>query len=256
MIIDSHTHYNHKQFNEDQETLLNALPSQGISTVINIGYDLESSQASVEMAEAYPHVYATVGVHPHDAKTINEQVLKALEDLCTHKKVVAFGEIGLDFFHNFSPAHVQRKGFNHQLALAHKVNLPVVIHSRDANDEVFNMIEASSVRRGVIHSFSGDTALALKYVELGFYIGISGVITFDKSGKLQDTVAAIPLSSMLLETDCPYLTPKPYRGKRNNSTYLTFVAAEIAKIKGITAEAVYAQTSKNTKCLFGLGDSV
>jgi len=251
-IIDSHAHYDHKQFNPDRDAVLKSLPGQGISAVINVGCDLKSSQASVKLAEAYSYVFATVGVHPHDAKSLSEEVLKKLKALCSHEKVVAYGEIGLDFFHNFSPADVQRHWFKRQLEMAGELNLPVVIHSRDANDEVFSIIQNSSVRKGVIHSFSGDAALALAYVELGFHIGIGGVITFDKTGKLKEAAAAIPLEKILLETDCPYLTPAPHRGKRNNSSYLTFVAAEIAKVKCISPEAVNTQTSENAKTLFGI----
>ncbi|MCL2217278.1 MAG: TatD family hydrolase [Defluviitaleaceae bacterium] len=249
-IIDTHAHYDHKQFNKDRDELLKSLPGLGIGMVINVGCDLKSSRASVEMAEVYPYVYATAGVHPHDAKSLSEDVLTKLKALCKHKKVVAYGEIGLDFFHNFSPQSVQRFWFKRQLEVALELGLPVVIHSRDANEEVFSMIKDSKIRRGVIHSFSGDAALALAYVEMGFYIGIGGVVTFDKTGKLQAATAAIPLENILLETDCPYLTPHPHRGKRNDSTYLSFVADEIAKIKGTSAEAVRAQTGENAKKLF------
>lgn len=249
-FIDSHAHYNSKQFNSDRSALLNALPTKGVELIINVGYDLPSSRASIKLAEEYPHVYATVGVHPHDAKSLTDKGLETLKHLCKHEKVVALGEIGLDFYHNFSPADVQRDWFVRQLELAHQVDIPVAIHSRDANDEVFAIIEKSPVRQGVIHSFSGDAVLAAAYVEMGFYIGISGVVTFDKATTLKQAVAAIPLDRILMETDAPYLTPAPYRGKRNESPYLVYVAREIARIKGISPEEVCMQTSENVKKLF------
>jgi len=252
MIIDTHAHYDHRRFDTDRDTLIKSLPASGVSEIINVGCDLRSSKASVKLAEAYPFAYATVGVHPHDAKSLSEQSLKTLEALCKHKKVVAYGEIGLDFFHNFSPHDTQRHWFRRQLELTHALGLPVVIHSRDANEEVYNTLYASPVRKGVIHSFSGDAELALAYVELGFHIGVGGVVTFDKTNKLQEAVAAIPLSKILLETDCPYLTPAPNRGKRNDSTQLVHVAAAIARIKCETVEAVCGQTSEGARDLFGI----
>jgi len=249
-FIDSHAHYNNKQFNPDRSNLLKALPEKGVELIINVGYDLPSSRASIKLAEEYPHVYASVGVHPHDAKSLTDKGLEILKNLCKHEKVIALGETGLDFYHNFSPADVQRKWFAHQLELAHEIDMPVIIHSRDANDEVFAIIEKSSVRQGVIHSFSGDATLAAAYVEMGFYIGISGVVTFDKATTLKQAVATIPLERILMETDAPYLTPVPYRGKRNESPYLVYVAREIAEIKGTSPEEVCRQTSENVKKLF------
>jgi len=251
-IFDSHAHYDHKRFDKDRDTLIKALPSQSVSAIINVGCDISSSLASVKLAEAYAYVYATAGVHPHEAKSLCEAGLQTIKKLCTHKKVVALGEIGLDFHYDFSPRDVQREWFQRQLSLAYEIDMPVVIHSRDAHEETFAMIEASPMRRGVIHSFSGDAALAAAYVALGFHIGISGVVTFDKTNMLQDVVAAIPLSRMLMETDAPYLTPAPFRGKRNESHYLKYVVEAIAKIKGETAESVCTQTSANVKSLLNL----
>ena len=252
MIIDSHTHYEHKRFDPDRDALIQSLPSRGVDLVINIGCDLPSSKDSIKLAETYNHVYAAVGVHPHEAKTLDENVLQKLIDMTKHEKVVAYGEIGLDFHYNFSPPDVQRAWFKRQLEVARALDMPVVIHSREAGDEVFEMIQASEVRRGVIHSFSGEADLAMAYTAMGFHIGINGVVTFDKTGVLQAAVAAIPLEKILLETDCPYMTPVPFRGKRNASHYLTYVAEEIAKIKGETIETICAQTSANTRALFNL----
>jgi len=249
-LIDSHAHYEHGRFKQDRDALLKSMPNKGVKLIINTGCDLPSSHDSIALADAHPHVYATVGVHPHEAKTLDEKNLETIKKLCSHSKVVALGEIGLDFHYDFSPRDVQRFWFKRQLELAQEINKPVVIHSREANDEVFDAIQKSPVRTGVIHSFSGDAKLALKYVKLGFYIGIGGVVTFDKSGQLQEVVAQIPLEHILLETDAPYLTPAPFRGKRNESHYLFYVAETIAKIKGTDQETVCRQTTKNVKDLF------
>jgi len=250
MVIDSHAHYEHSRYNQDRDRLLKSMPSNGVELIINVGCCLPSSQDSIKLAEAYPHVYATVGVHPHEAKTLSDKGLTTMAGLCAHKKVVALGEIGLDFYHDFSPRDVQRHWFARQLELAHELDMPVVIHSREANSEVFNTIKKSPVRRGVIHSFSGDRALALAYVDLGFHIGVSGVVTYDKTNTLQNAVAAIPLEKILMETDAPYLTPVPFRGKRNQSQYLVHVAEAIATIKGVSAKDVCLQTAANVKTLF------
>jgi len=251
-IIDTHAHYDHKQFNHDRTELLTQLETDNIASIINVGCDLKSSKASIALAEVHPFIYATVGVHPHYSNTLSEENIHSLEALCSHKKVVAYGEIGLDFFHNFSPPDTQRYWFKRQLELAEKLGIPVIIHSRDASEETFDMVEKSNLRKGVIHSFSGDAALAQAYVNLGFHIGIGGVITFDKTKRLPGVVDAIPLDKILLETDAPYLTPAPFRGKRNTSSYLTYVATTIAEIKGVAYEQVCEQTSSNAQTLFGI----
>ena len=252
-IIDTHAHYDHKQFNEDRNELLPNLPNLGIEYVINVGSDMKSTEASIKLAEKYPHIYASVGVHPHYASVFKDPTnLDKLRDFAGSKKVVAYGEIGLDFFHNFSPPDMQRQWFKEQLNMACELGMPVIIHSRDAHDEVFGIIEASTARKGVIHSFSGDAALAKRYIALGFYIGIGGVVTFKKADVLKEVCKVVPLSKILLETDCPYLAPHPFRGKRNDSTKLNLVAEEIAKIKGVSVEEVCTATTRNAKDLFGI----
>ncbi|MCL2199759.1 MAG: TatD family hydrolase [Defluviitaleaceae bacterium] len=251
-IIDTHAHYDNDRYDDDRHEIITALPKNGVELVINIGCDMKTSKASVKLAEAYSHVYATVGSHPHYVKEMTEDTLAAMTKLAKSKKVVGFGEIGLDFFHNHSPQDTQKYWFKRLLWLVADLKLPAVIHSRDANDEVFKMIKSSPVRSGVIHAFSGDAPLAKAYVDMGFHIGIGGVVTFKKTDALQEAVAVTPLEKILLETDCPYLSPEPHRGKRNESAYLTYVAEKIAKIKGVTTEAVYAQTNENAKELFRL----
>jgi len=253
-LIDSHAHYEHMRFDKDRDTLLASMTMRGVDAIINVGCDLSSSIASVELAKKYAHVYATVGVHPHEAKTLNGARFNELRQLCSHEKVVAYGEIGLDFHYDFSAQIIQRHWFKQQLGLVAELDLPVIIHSRNANEEVFDTIVKSPVRRGVIHCFPGDNELAAAYVELGFHIGVGGVITYDKTGMLESAVAAVPLERILLETDAPYLTPVPLRGKRNESHYLFHVAREIAKIKGVSPEEVCAVTSANARELFSLGN--
>ena len=252
MIIDTHAHYDNKRFNDDRYPLIESLPAAGIKTVINVGCDLESSHASIRLAEKFPFVYATVGAHPHYVKHLDDNKLDKMKNLCNHKKVVAYGELGLDFFHNFSPQTAQIHWFKRQLELTHELNLPAVIHAREAHDKTAKIIEESKVRKGVVHSFSGNADLAKFYVGLGFHIGIGGVITFDKSGVLEGVVHAIPLEWLLLETDCPYLTPAPYRGKRNDSAKLIYVAEKIAEIKRISTDEVCRVTTANAEQLFGV----
>jgi TatD DNase family protein len=251
-IIDTHAHYDSDRYNDDRDRLLRALPENGVELILNIGCDPKTSRASVKLAEAYPHVYSSVGAHPHYVKSLTEDSVQELTKLAKRKKVVAFGEIGLDFFHNYSSQEQQRYWFKRLLHLTADLKLPAIIHSRDANDEVFKTIRSSPVRNGVIHAFSGDAELAKAYVDMGFHIGIGGVVTFKKTDILQEAVYAVPLERLLLETDCPYLAPEPHRGQRNESLYLTYVAEKIAKIKNVSAETVIAQTNKNAKALFNL----
>lgn len=252
MIIDTHAHYDNERFKSDRHELLAALPENGVEMIINIGCDLKTSRASVKLADKYPHVYATVGAHPHYAKGLNDGVVRELEKLCDNKKVVGFGEIGLDFFHNFSPPDTQRRWFSRLLELTAQLDLPAIIHSREANAEVFETVKKSPVRRGVIHAFSGDAALAHAYVKLGFHIGIGGVVTFKKTDELKEAVSVTPLENILLETDCPYLSPEPHRGQRNESPYICHIAEAVAKIKGETSEKIIEVTAENAKNLFGL----
>jgi len=249
-LIDSHAHYENKQFNHDRHDLLASMPSKNVELVINVGCNLRDSISSIQLADTYSHVYATVGIHPHNAKTLTDVLLEQLIQLSAHNKVVAYGEIGLDFHYNFSSQDVQRYWFKQQLQAAYDIGLPVVIHSREANQEVYDILASGSVHGGVVHSFSGDAHLAQAYVEMGLYIGVGGVVTFDKTGQLQAAVAAVPLDHILLETDAPYLTPAPYRGKRNESHYLFHVAEAIAEIKGVTTEEVCNVTTQNTRKLF------
>ncbi len=251
MYFDSHAHYNDERFDEDREVLLRQLHQEmGVSYIVNAGADLPTSLAGIKMAEQYPFMYAAVGVHPHDVKTLKEDTIPQLREWAQHEKVVAIGEIGLDFYYNHSEEADQIKWFKEQLELAKGLEMPVIIHSREACQATFDIIRESGVKEGVIHCFSGSKELAKEYVKRGFYIGVGGSLTFKNARKTVEVVEAIPLTSILIETDAPYLTPVPHRGKRNDSRYLEHVVQKISEIKGISAEEVARITEENAKKLF------
>ncbi len=252
MYFDSHAHYDDKNFNEDREELLLNLKNHNVGYVVNIGVDMKSSYKSIQMAEKYDFVYASVGVHPHEAIKLKEEDYKTLEKWLQHKKVVALGEIGLDFHYDFSPRDIQREVFKKQLKICENITKPVIIHSREASQEVFDIIKDSKVRKGVVHAYSGSLEMALEYIKLGFYIGVGGVLTFKNANKLINVVENIPLEYILIETDAPYLAPVPVRGTRNNSQNLKYVVEKIAEIKQIEVEKVekiILETTKNFFCL-------
>ena len=251
MYFESHAHFDDRRFKEDRDTLLKSYPSLGIDYVVNIGCDMKSSKDSIALANRYDHVYATVGYHPHELYNISSQSIEELRGLCMkEKKVVAVGEIGLDYYHDTHPRELQRFWFRQQLRLAESVNKPVIIHSRDASEETFAIMEESKICKGVIHCYSGAAPMAIEYTKMGFYIGIGGVITFPNAKKLVEVVEAIPLDKILIETDSPYLTPSPNRGKRNDSRNLEFIVNKIAELKKTTPENVAKITSDNAKTLF------
>lgn len=254
MLIDSHAHLDDSRFQEDREYLINSLNKNGIELVINIGADLQTSINSVELANKYENIYAVIGVHPHSAREVTEQTLKQLKNMSKNNKVVAIGEIGLDFYYDNSPRDIQRKWFKEQLKLAKELNLPVVIHSRDAAQETFDTIkEAQDGKlRGVLHCYSSSVEMAIEYIKLGFYISLGGPVTFKNARVAREVAKEVPLDRLLIETDCPYLTPEPYRGKRNEPMYVKYVAEKIAEIKGITFEELSKATNRNTKELFGI----
>lgn len=254
MLIDSHDHLDDKRFDRDRDSLIKDLESNGIELVINIGADLKSSIASVSLAEKYPNIYATVGVHPHDAKNMDDSTLEILRSLAKRNKVVAIGEIGLDFYYDNSPRDEQRKWFREQLKLAKELDLPVVIHSRDAQQETFDTLKEAQdgTLRGVLHCYSGSKEMAMEYIKLGFYISIAGPVTFKNARVLKEVAKAVPLDKLLVETDCPYLAPEPHRGKRNEPVYVKYVAGTIAELKGISYEELAKATNRNTRELFGI----
>ena len=249
--FESHAHYDDKRFKEDREELLGELlPASGVSHVINIGCDVKSSEMSIRLANKYDYIYAAVGVHPHELYDMSSQTIAKLKKLSEHPKVVAIGEIGLDYYYDTHPRELQRFWFRQQLRLAEEVNKPVIIHSRDASQETFDIIQSTNIRRGSIHCYSGSAQMAQDYVKMGFHIGVGGVVTFSNAKKLVETVEAIPIESILIETDCPYLAPNPNRGKRNDSTNLKYIVEKIAEIKKMTPEDVAKITENNAKSLF------
>lgn len=251
MIFDTHAHYDSHQFDEDRDELLCSMQENGIGTIVNSGADWDSVTGVVELARKYPHVYAAVGLHPDEVGDLNEERFEFLKSQCQKDKVVAVGEIGLDYYWDKESHDVQKKWFIRQLELAREMDLPVIIHSRDAAEDTLNIMkEYGQGLRGVIHCFSYSKELAREYVKMGFHIGVGGVVTFKNGKKLKEIVEETPLERILLETDCPYLAPVPYRGKRNSSLYIPYIAEEIAKLKGVTYEEVVAQTEQNGKELF------
>ena len=253
MIFDRHVHYDSKQFEEDRDQLLNSMQENGIGTIVNSAADWDSVTEVVELAEKYPFIYAAVGLHPDEVGDLNEERFAYLKMQCQKEKVVAGGEIGLDYYWDNESHDVQKKWFIRQLELARELDLPVIIHSRDAAADTLEFMQKyAQGLRGVIHCFSYSKELAREYVKMGFHIGVGGVVTFKNGKKLKEIVEEIPLERILLETDCPYLAPVPFRGKRNSSLYIPYIAEEIANLKGVTYEEVVTQTELNAKKLFGI----
>lgn len=256
MLIDSHAHLEMKEFDSDREEVIRRAGSEGIDLIVTVGTNLKLSRKAVTLAEQYENIYATVGVHPHDVAKADNKTLDALKELVqTRGKIVAYGEIGLDYFRNISSQEKQLESFGLQLELAKELNLPVVIHDREAHRQSLEMVKASGVRRGVFHCFSGDYEMAKKCLDLGFYISIPGVVTFDKAQTVQDVAGRVPLSFLLLETDAPYLTPVPHRGKRNEPSFIVHTAKKVAQIRKMSWEEVARETSMNAMSLFGIKPS-
>lgn len=256
MIFESHAHYDDKAFDEDREQLLSAMPENGIAYIINVGASLKSTESTIALTRKYPFVYGAAGVHPNETGALNEERFAWLGQQCRQPKVVAVGEIGLDYYWDEPSRDIQKKWFERQLELAGEVCKPVIIHSRDAARDTYDIMAAKGASEigGVIHCYSYSADMALDYVKMGFYIGIGGVVTFKNARKMREVVEAVPLERILLETDSPYLAPAPYRGKRNSSLYLPLIAREIARIKGVDCEQVVRQTCASAKRLFGIKD--
>lgn len=255
-LIDSHCHLDFPDFDPDREEVLARARAAGVGALVNPGADLPSSQRAVALAERYPDVYAAVGVHPHDASTLDSRALARLRQLAAHPRVVAIGEIGLDYYRDLSPRARQRAAFNAQLELAAELRLPVIVHQREAAEDVLAILRAWADRLsagGVLHAFSASHfAMAREALAMGFYIGIGGPITFANAGKLRETVPKLPLERLLLETDAPYLTPHPFRGQRNEPAHLVLVARRLAELHGVPLETLAGQVSDNTRRLFRL----
>ncbi len=253
MIIDTHAHYDDGQFDADREELLGSMKEGGIGLIVNAGSTVASWDKIVELTEKYPFVYGAVGVHPDEVGELDEEKFLRMADLLDRDKIVAVGEIGLDYYWDKEKHDLQKEWFVRQLGLAREKEMPVIIHSREAASDTFDIMKQHAAgMKAVIHCYSYSPEMAREYVKMGYYIGVGGVVTFKNAKKLKQVVQEIPLESIVLETDCPYLAPVPYRGKRNCSLYLPYVAEQIAELKGTTVEEVIQQTEKNSRELYGL----
>ena len=258
LLVDTHLHLDMKPFDQDRQQVLERALECGIGCMITIGIDLPSSVKALQLARQYDFVYSSIGYHPHHASDMETQALKELSRLVSEPKIVAWGEIGLDFFHRHSPPETQKKVFRRQLEMAVDFDLPVIIHVRDAHEEMLDILIKTGKGRhkGVIHCFSGDYALAMVLIDMGYYISIPGIVTYKNAFQIQDVATRIPLENLLLETDAPYLAPVPKRGKRNEPSFVTYTAKKVAQLRGITVQEVSRQTTDNAKTLFSLPDSL
>jgi len=256
MLIDSHAHIQGKEYAGETAAVIERARAAGVEQIIAVGGagDMSSNTEAVALADLFKNIYATVGMHPHDAKDVGPDELEKLKDLTLHPKVIAVGETGLDYYYDHSPRDVQRRVFAQFIHLARETELPIVVHERDAASDGAELLrsEGAGKLRGVIHCFTGNYEAARSYLDLGFYISFTGIITFKNAEALRDVARRVPLERILVETDSPYLTPVPHRGKRNEPAYVRLVAATIANIKGVSLEEVAQVTTDNTRRLFGI----
>ena len=250
MLFDTHAHLNDPAFDPDREALMAGLKDKGIGYVMNAGCSLQSSKDIIAMAENYPWLYASVGSHPDSADEVNEDVIEAYRAMCAHEKVKAIGEIGLDYYYEDIPRDIQKNAFRMQMVLAQETGLPVIINEREAHDDGMRIVKEFPRVKGVFHCYSGSAEMARQLVNMGWYIGFTGVLTFKNARKAVETASSIPLERIVLETDCPFMAPEPYRGKRNDPGYLIKMAEKLAEIRGITTEEAIAATTENAKRLY------
>lgn len=252
MLFDTHAHLDDKRFDDDRDELIRGLPERGVSRVITPGIDVDSSKKCVDLADKYDIVYAGVGIHPHEASKLEDNYLDQLRTMAQNKKVVAIGEIGLDYYYDFSPRDIQKQRFIEQIELAAELKLPIIIHNRDSHEDMLNILREHKnlINGGVMHCFSGSWEMAKIVLDLGLYISLAGPVTFKNAKKPVEVANNIPLDRLLIETDSPYLTPVPYRGKRNDPGHVALVAEKIAEIRGITVEEVGRITTENALNLF------
>ncbi len=255
MLTDTHCHVQTSAFNGEREAILARAVKAGVGTLVCVGYDADTWRAAQQLVRTgVPglRLYATAGLHPHDAKDLTPELLNEIRELATSGEIVAVGECGLDFYRNLSPPEQQREAFVAQIELARETGLPLVVHDRDAHESVVELLATHGGTRGVMHCFSGVWELAERCLDLGFYISIAGPVTYPKNDVLRDVAARVPADRIVVETDCPYLTPVPFRGKRNEPALVKLVAEEVARLRGMTPEALAAQTTANAAKLFGL----
>ncbi len=254
MLFDSHAHYDDPKFDADRNSVIERAREAGVSYILNASSNMSSAVETVSIAQEFDFIYAAVGIHPHNVHEINENILNAIQDFASHNKVVAIGEIGLDYYYDTSPRDLQKYWFARQLSLAGELGLPVIIHDREAHEDTMDIIKSENSKEtgGVFHCYSGSVEMARDVLDNNFYISIGGAVTFKNARKAIEVVNYVPMDRLLIETDCPYMTPEPYRGKRNDSGYVGLVAQKIADIKGLTYEQVAYATTENAKRLFNI----
>lgn len=250
-IFDTHAHYDDEAFDEDREILLSSLNGRGVSLVIDCGCDVASSKKAIELSEKYDFIYAAVGIHPHEAEEAGENDLDEIRRLLKHKKAVAIGEIGLDYHYDFSPRELQKEYFEKQIVLAKELDMPIIVHDREAHEDTLELLRKYKPQ-GVLHCFSGSVESAKEIISLGMYIGLGGAVTFKNARKPLEVAEFVPLDRLLLETDAPYMTPVPFRGKRNDSSLIPYTAIKIAEVKGLDPQTVVNAANENGKRLFGI----
>lgn len=253
MIFDTHAHYDDEAFDIDRDSLLKSMHNQGIDYIVNVSASIDSIKKTLALAEEYPFIYAAVGVHPSETRQLSEKDIAWIKEKAQGDKVAAIGEIGLDYFWPEPDREIQKKWFAKQLQIAGEMKLPVIVHSREAAKDTLDLLkeQRKDLRKVVIHCYSYGKEMAAEFLNLDFYFGIGGVLTFKNARKLTEAVKYIPMNKILLETDCPYLAPEPYRGKRNQSSYIDFVAQKLSEIKQISKEDVLAQAMQNAKEFYG-----
>lgn len=254
MLFDTHAHYDDPRFDGIRDDLLATMPGKGVKYITNIGTDLATSRATLELTRKYPFVYGAAGFHPHEAKSMTDEALDEIVSMLGDGKIRAMGEIGLDYYYDLSERDVQRAAFARQLEIAKELDVPVVIHEREACADMLEILSASGVRRGVVHCFGGSRETAKILLDLGFYISFTGAITFKNARKAYEVVPYIPSDRLMAETDCPYLTPVPFRGETNHSGYLKYTVEKIAEMRGISFEEAAAMTFGNALAFYGIKD--
>jgi TatD DNase family protein len=252
ILFDTHAHLNDTGYNNDRDEMIQRARQAGVVHIVNVGFNLASSRESLKLADRYDLIYAAVGIHPHDAAEAGPGYLEELEKMAAHPRVVAIGEIGLDYYRDLSPRPVQRKVFTEQMALAKKLQKPIIIHDRDAHGELMDILrkERLGPAGGVMHCYSGSREMARECLAMGFYISIAGPVTFSNAARLKEVAAGIPPDRLLIETDAPYLTPAPYRGKRNEPAHVLYTAQEVARLRGMETEDLAKMCTGNGRKLF------
>lgn len=252
-IFDSHAHYNAEQFDEDRDEVIKEIQDNGVIAVMNCGTDVSSSKDTIALCEKYDIFYGAVGIHPSDAFNVDDEMINQIKELAKYEKIKAIGEIGLDYYWEENPSREEQKdAFRRQMRLAEELSLPVIIHDRDSHADTLEIMKEFPNVKGVVHCFSGSAEMAVECVNLGYYIGITGVITFKNARKIIEVCEAIDLSRILVETDAPYMAPSPMRGKRNQSSYIEYIMDKIAEIKGVSGKEISDITIKNTKTIFNI----